>query len=90
MAAPRPPLLLVLLALLPLARAEDVAVETSLGFVVGERAVLSDGAAADIFRGLPFALPPTGDRRWAPPTTTLAPWAEPRDAKTFAPSCPNV
>ena len=90
MAAARPPLLLVLLALLPLARAEDVAVETSLGFVVGERAVLGDGAAADIFRGLPFALPPTGDRRWAPPNTTLAPWAEPRDAKTFAPSCPNV
>ena len=77
---------LVGLLLLHTATASDVTVKTSLGNVVGESTTLGDGGAADIFRGLPFARPPIGARRWAPPDTALAPWSAPRPAKTFAPA----
>jgi para-nitrobenzyl esterase len=52
-----------------------------------------DGALAgrrenhvDVYRGVPFALPPVGDRRWRPPSPMPA-WQGVRDAGAFAPAC---
>ncbi|HEX3335032.1 MAG TPA: carboxylesterase family protein [Jatrophihabitans sp.] len=40
------------------------------------------------FRGLPYAAPPTGDRRWRPPQPPAS-WRGIRDATHNAPSCPQ-
>jgi para-nitrobenzyl esterase len=57
---------------------------TSLGEVVG---FASEGAHA--WRGLPFALPPTGSRRWAPPLPP-EPWRGAREALRHGPVCPQL
>lgn len=44
-----------------------------------------DGGIAT-FRGIPYAAPPTGDLRWAPPHPAR-PWSEPRDAAAPGPMC---
>jgi para-nitrobenzyl esterase len=41
-----------------------------------------------VFRGLPYAAPPTGDLRWRPPRPP-ADWQGVRAATRFAPSCPQ-
>jgi para-nitrobenzyl esterase len=41
-----------------------------------------------VFRGLPYAAPPTGDLRWRPPRSSAG-WQSVRDATRFAPSCPQ-
>ncbi|MFN3514853.1 MAG: carboxylesterase/lipase family protein [Phenylobacterium sp.] len=38
------------------------------------------------FRGVPYAAPPTGERRWKPPATAAV-WAGVRDATAFGPAC---
>jgi len=40
------------------------------------------------FRGLPYAAPPTGDRRWRPPQPPAS-WTGIRDATHYGPSCPQ-
>ncbi len=40
----------------------------------------------NIFKGVPYAAPPTGPRRWRPPAR-LAPWAGVREARAFGPAC---
>ncbi|WP_417484722.1 carboxylesterase/lipase family protein [Maricaulis salignorans] len=40
----------------------------------------------ELFRGIPFAAPPVGDARWAPPTR-LAAWQETLDATEFRSAC---
>lgn len=40
----------------------------------------------NVFKGVPFAAPPTGQRRWRPPAA-LAPWTGVREAKDFGPAC---
>jgi para-nitrobenzyl esterase len=42
-----------------------------------------------VFRGLPYAAPPTGHLRWRPPHH-VRPWKGVRDAAHFAPSCPQA
>ena len=42
-----------------------------------------------VFRGIPFAAPPTGALRFAPPQPA-APWTAPLDATAFAPACPQT
>ena len=58
-------------------------VETEAGTVAGfaER----DGRIRT-FRGIPYAAPPIGDRRWRPPQPAT-PWKEVRDATRFGPRC---
>ena len=60
-------------------------VETTSGPVRGT------GAGGDnvvVFRGLPYAAPPTGDRRWRPPAPPAS-WSGIRDATRFGPKCPQ-
>jgi para-nitrobenzyl esterase len=40
------------------------------------------------FRGLPYAAPPTGNRRWRPPQPPAS-WTGIRDATQYGPSCPQ-
>jgi len=44
------------------------------------------GDGVNVFRGIPFALPPTGAQRWRPPVEVPA-WREVRDATSFGPVC---
>ncbi|WP_374576525.1 carboxylesterase/lipase family protein [Phenylobacterium sp.] len=49
------------------------------------------GATAEgvsVFKGVPFAAPPVGALRWAPPAPVAA-WSGARDATAFAPICPQ-
>ncbi|RFP15239.1 carboxylesterase family protein [Duganella sp. BJB488] len=55
--------------------------------------ITADGALAgrregglDVYRGVPFALPPVGQWRWRPPQPVPA-WRGVRDAGSFAPAC---
>jgi para-nitrobenzyl esterase len=41
------------------------------------------------FKGIPYAAPPTGELRWMPPQP-VTPWQEPRDATSYANTCPQV
>ncbi len=59
-------------------------VQTAQGAVAG---VHVDGV--DQYRGLPYALPPVGDRRWAPPQPPQG-WSGVRDGARFGPACPQA
>ncbi|MCG3178810.1 MAG: Fumonisin B1 esterase [Phycisphaerae bacterium] len=41
-----------------------------------------------VYRGVPFAAPPTGARRWKPPQPVV-PWQGVRECVKFGPSCPQ-
>ncbi len=56
-------------------------VETSNGPVIGVHE-----AALEVFKGIPYAAAPAGDRRWKAPAP-VEPWSEAREATTFGPSC---
>jgi para-nitrobenzyl esterase len=58
----------------------DFIIETSQGSVRGSR---SDGVTA--FKGIPYAAPPFGERRFAAPTPPQ-PWDGVRDATAFGPT----
>jgi para-nitrobenzyl esterase len=47
---------------------------------------IGEAGGAAIFRGVPFAAPPVGERRWQPPAAVTA-WSGLRAAHDFAPAC---
>ncbi|HUB84321.1 MAG TPA: carboxylesterase family protein, partial [Rhizomicrobium sp.] len=51
----------------------------------GELRGATDGAL-NVFKGIPYALPPVGDRRWKPPAP-MPRWAGVKDALDFSPEC---
>lgn len=59
-------------------------VNTSAGAL---RGALEDGTL--IFRGIPYAEPPTGDRRFRPPEDKTC-WSGVRDALEFGHDCPQI
>ena len=63
------------------ARAETLTATPPVGPVVGVV-----GAAMHSFLGIPYAEPPVGDLRWAPPEPH-ATWTAPRDASAFGGRC---
>lgn len=63
------------------ARAETITAAPPIGPVVGTL-----GTAMHAFLGIPYAEPPVGALRWAPPEPH-APWTTPRDATTFGGRC---
>jgi len=78
--------LIGLLILVPpvLAQATDGAVVTTESGRI--RGVVRHGALE--FRGLPYAVPPTGAGRWALPKAAQ-PWTGIRDGSAFGPACPQ-
>ena len=75
-------LMLVTLAVCGNAAAELATVQTSSGPVLG---IAGDVVA---FKGIPYAAPPVGDRRWRPPVAPER-WTAVRDATRFGPQCPQ-
>jgi len=74
--------LLVLACASPVAAgAEAPVVQAPAGAVRGEAL---DGV--NVFRGIPYAAPPTGQRRWRPPVPADG-WRGVRDATRFGPAC---
>ncbi|MEO8114767.1 MAG: carboxylesterase family protein [Phenylobacterium sp.] len=67
----------------PAAAEEVVRAKTESGVVVG---VIHETAA--VFRNIPYAAPPVGDLRWAPPQPAKA-WTGERPAALPGPSCPQ-
>lgn len=65
------------------ARAAPVAVKIETGVLVGEA---TDKAL--VFRNIPYAAPPVGELRWAPPQPASA-WEGEREAVKPGPSCPQ-
>ncbi len=62
-----------------------IVVETTKGPIAGD---LSPDGAVAIFRGVPFAMPPVGPRRWRAPEP-MEPWAGVRAAREPRPIAPQ-
>lgn len=65
----------------PAAARSGPVVEAPAGAVRGEAR-----GDLNVFRGLPYAAPPVGPRRWRPPAPA-APWEGIREATRFGPAC---
>lgn len=61
-----------------------ILVETSQGKLLGELSPRNH--AIRVFKGIPYALPPTGNRRWKPSERHPG-WSGVRQADTFGPDC---
>ncbi|MBV8189756.1 MAG: carboxylesterase family protein [Alphaproteobacteria bacterium] len=60
-----------------------------LGVVATESGlVCGSGEAIRVYKGIPFAAAPVGQRRWRPPELVV-PWKGVREATTFAADCPQ-
>ena len=57
---------------------DDLLVQTSDGPLLGGYRKTSSGTLYKSFQGVPFAAPPVGDLRFAPPAP-VTPWTETRD-----------
>ena len=64
-----------------LATAQTVELDTPQGKLLG-----TASEAVHSFKGIPFAEPPTGERRWQPPGPAPS-WEGGREADSFGPNC---
>ena len=73
---------------------EETATTNSLATVTAggetlQGVALDDVTGLAVFRGIPFAAPPTADRRWTPPAAHT-PRSGPQPANQFSPACPQL
>ncbi len=61
-------------------------VKTDLGLVSGTS---GNNPAVHVYKGIPYAAPPVGDRRWKKPQSPAA-WTGVREAKEFSATCMQV
>ena len=61
----------------------EVVTEAPVGAIRGK--TMGD---VSVYRGIPYALPPTGAGRWAPPKA-VPDWEGEREALAFGPACPQ-
>lgn len=68
----------------------DPVVTTNFGKVRGMKKELNNEILGPViqFLGVPYAAPPTGERRFQPPEPP-APWPDIKNATQFAPVCPQ-
>ncbi|MGQ8364407.1 carboxylesterase/lipase family protein [Glaciecola sp. 1036] len=76
------PVILILIISISLG-AECVEVAIENGIVVGEKKSMVAS-----FKGIPYAQPPVGEKRWQPPTA-IEKFSAPIDATSFGSSCPQ-
>jgi para-nitrobenzyl esterase len=74
-----------LLAITCLAGREACAQVTQVG-VTGGKVQGLEANSVSSFKGIPFAAPPTGERRWRSPGP-VQPWAGVKSASAFGPAC---
>lgn len=82
MKAPAPVVLALLLTGLCAGPAAAQVVKTADGRVEG----VTDTSGVQVYKGIPYAAPPTGPRRWRPPQP-VEPWSGVRAADRFGPRC---
>jgi para-nitrobenzyl esterase len=62
-------------------------IKIDAGYISGE--VLGEpGKEVTVYRGIPYAAPPVGDRRWKPPQP-VPPWSGIRECSVFSESAPQ-
>jgi para-nitrobenzyl esterase len=91
------PLILILVAVMPLWAETDPSANVTRDATAvvrldsGEIRGLVLGKARDVqaFKGIPYAAPPMGERRWKPPQPVQR-WQGVRDCFEFGPACPQV
>jgi para-nitrobenzyl esterase len=74
-------LIAMLCVVLPATAQPDALVEAPAGKLRGEAI-----GPLDVFKGIPYALPPVGNLRWRPPVA-MSPWTGVRDATQFGAAC---
>ncbi|KAF2771406.1 carboxylesterase [Teratosphaeria nubilosa] len=60
-------------------------IQTTQGYVRGTTSPFRDGAAT-VYKGIPYASPPTGSKRWTEPTPAES-WSGVLNATEFGPQC---
>ncbi|KIY53240.1 carboxylesterase [Fistulina hepatica ATCC 64428] len=73
--------------LVPRSTSASPIVKTSYGHVLGTTSEYRDGIY--VFKGIPYAAPPTGAFRWTPPTKPQA-WTGVYNATVFGAECPQL
>ena len=83
---PRPALVVAAAAAIALSLAPLLSAAPDIVAVTGGRVsgLLTDGIR--VFRGIPYAAPPVGARRWTPPQAVV-PWRDVRDGSVYGPEC---
>lgn len=72
---------------LPASKADDDPVVSVPGGAIRGRSLTASGGA--VFKGIPFAQPPTGDLRWREPMPVKA-WTGVRDAGVYGAPCAQI
>ncbi len=77
----------IILALITISTLFGTAESATTRIDSGSLSGASDGGI-DVYKGIPYAAPPTGPLRWKPPAMPAA-WSGERDASNFGPICPQ-